>query len=198
MLYRTDMKRIWILVFVVTGLPLSSTVVSAGAPRVLGDASGAPSPLPEGNRGIAGRYPEDQGLANDGTVLFHDDFERGFPTDRWDMLYQQPNIRLVEEPQHVYGGQRSLELTVPQQPREVSNELVKRLGDGHDTVFLRYLSKFDAGFDQVGSSHNGGFLAAIAPDGRSLPRACEPMDGTSSTPASRTGAASKRRFHRGS
>jgi hypothetical protein len=93
----------------------------------------------------------------------HDDFESGNPEDRWDMVYHRPNIRLAEEPQHVHGGSRSLEFTVPRQQEEVSNELVKRLGGGHDRVFLRYYSKFDAGFDQVGSSHNGGLLAAIAP-----------------------------------
>ncbi len=129
----------------------------------MGPASDALRPLPDRNRGIAGRYPGDQRIANDAAVLFHDDFESGNPADRWDMVYHQPNIRLADEPQHVHGGARSLELTVPQQHDEVSNELVKRLGDGHDTVFLRYYSKFDAEFDQVGSSHNGGLLAAIAP-----------------------------------
>jgi hypothetical protein len=129
----------------------------------MGPASDALSQLPERNRGIAGRYPGDQGIANDAAVLFHDDFESGIPADRWDMVYHRQSIRLADEPQHVHGGARSLELTVPRQGDEVSNELVKRLGDGHDTVFLRYYSKFDAGFDQVGSSHNGGLLAAIAP-----------------------------------
>jgi acetyl esterase/lipase len=123
----------------------------------------APRPLPEGNRGIAARYPTDQGIDKDAAVLFHDDFESGVPTDRWDMVYHRQNICLVEAPQDVHAGARSLEFTVPRQRDEVSNELVKRLGDGHDTVFLRYYSKFDAGFDQVGSSHNGGLLAAIAP-----------------------------------
>ena len=127
-----------------------------------GPASDALSQLPQGNGGIAGRYPGDRGIAHDAAVLFHDDFESGVPTDRWDMVYHRQNIRLADEPELVHGGARSLELTVPRQLDEVSNELVKRLGDGHDTVFLRYYSKFDAGFDQIGSSHNGGLLAAIA------------------------------------
>lgn len=121
------------------------------------------SKLPEGNNGIAVRYPGDQGIGDDAAVLFHDDFENGVPADRWDMAYHQQNIRLAEEPEHVHGGARSLELTVPRQRDEVSNELVKRLGEGFDVVFLRYYSKFDAGFDQLGSSHNGGLLAAIGP-----------------------------------
>jgi hypothetical protein len=128
----------------------------------IGPVRDALVPLPEENRGIAGRYRSDQGIANDAAVLFHDDFESGIPADRWDMAYHRQNIRLAKEPHHVHGGVRSLELTVPRQRDEVSNELVKRLDDGHDKVFLRYYSKFDAGFDQVGSSHNGGFLAAIA------------------------------------
>lgn len=120
--------------------------------------------LPEANQGIAVRYPGDRGIAEDAAVLFHDDFEAGMPSDRWDMAYHRQNLRLAEAPDDVHGGARSLEFTVPMQREEVSNELVKRLGEGHDTVFLRYYSKFDVGFDQVGSSHNGALLAAIGPD----------------------------------
>ncbi|MFO0887746.1 MAG: alpha/beta hydrolase [Isosphaeraceae bacterium] len=118
-------------------------------------------PLPEGHNGLAARYPGDRGIADDPAVLFHDDFERGDPAERWDMAYHRANIRITEEPGSVQGGRRALELTVPRQPGEVSNELVKRLGDGHDRIFLRYYSKFGAGFDPIGSSHNGALLLAL-------------------------------------
>jgi acetyl esterase/lipase len=136
-------------------------MLSAAAPDEQAAQHGA---LPEGSTGLAARYPQDRGLAQDPAVLFHDDFEQGEPADRWDMAYHRQNIRLTQEPEHVHGGVRALEFTVPQQREEVSNELVKRLGAGYDAVFLRYYSRFDVGFDQLGSSHNGGLLAAIAPD----------------------------------
>lgn len=121
------------------------------------------TPLPEGHQGIAARYQNDSGIGTDAAVLLHDDFETDATFDRWDMVYHRQNIRFALEPEHVHGGARALELTVPKGRDEVSNELVKRLGAGHDTIFLRYYSKFDDEFDQLGSSHNGGILLAIAP-----------------------------------
>ncbi len=125
--------------------------------------SGGSGVLPEGDTGLAARYPRDRGIGRDAAVLFHDDFESGEPSDRWDMAYHRRNIRLTDAKEDVKSGRRSLEFSVPQGPEEVSNELVKQLGDGRDVVFLRYYSKYDPAFDQVGSSHNGALLAAIAP-----------------------------------
>lgn len=118
--------------------------------------------LPEGDAGIAARYPGDRGIANAPAVLFHDDFEVGRPSDKWSMAFHEAHIRLATEPENVHGGKRALEFTVPKQDAELSNSVVKRLGQGHDTVFLRYYSRFDSDFDQTGSSHNGGYLAALA------------------------------------
>lgn len=127
-------------------------------------ASGrGPDPLPEGDTGIAAKYPGDRGIGADPAVLFHDDFETGRPADKWDMVYHAATTRLADEPENVRGGRRSLEFTVPKQRAELSNAAVKKLGAGRDTVFLRYYSKFENGFDQVGSSHNGGYLLAAAP-----------------------------------
>jgi len=123
----------------------------------------APAALPEGDQGIAAKYPGDQGIAADPAVVFHEDFELDNLRARWDNVYHDANIRFAEEPANVHGGKKALEFTVPQQQAEVSNSVVKHLADGYDVLFLRYYSRFGAGFDQVGSSHNGGFLAAIAP-----------------------------------
>jgi hypothetical protein len=125
-----------------------------------GYAGGA---LPEGDRGIAARYAGDKGIETDPAVVFHDDFESGAPRQRWDNVYQDAQIRLADEPANVHGGRRALEFTVPKQQAELSNSLVKQFKDGFDVLFLRYYSRFDPGFAQIGSSHNGGFLAAIAP-----------------------------------
>jgi hypothetical protein len=127
------------------------------------DASSGLAPLPEGHSGIASRYPGDRGIEGDPSVILHDDFERGDLRQKWDNVFHQANIRMANEPENVNGGQRALEFTVPQKEAEVSNAVVKRLDPGYDTIFLRFYSRFDPGFDQIGSSHNGGFLAAIAP-----------------------------------
>jgi hypothetical protein len=119
--------------------------------------------LPEGNAGLAAKYPEDRGIAADPAVIFHDDFEAGELGAKWDSVYHAENVRIAGEGENVHGGKRALELSVPRQQAEVANAVVKKLGAGYDTVFLRYYSKFEAGFDQLGSSHNGGFLAALAP-----------------------------------
>jgi hypothetical protein len=127
------------------------------------DATGGSAPLPEGHAGIAAKYPSDRGIDRDPAVIFHDDFERDDLRQKWDNVFHQANIRIADEPENVHGGQRALEFTVPQKEAEVSNAVVKRLRDGYDTIFLRFNSRFDPGFNQTGSSHNGGFLAAIAP-----------------------------------
>jgi hypothetical protein len=131
----------------------------AGATR----GGDTPPPLPEGNQGIASRYPGDRGIEADPAVLFHDDFESDEPLKRWDNSFQKADIRFAQEPENVHGGKRSLEFTVPKQKAELSDGVVKDLGGGQDVVFMRYYSKFDRGFDQTGSSHNGAILSAQAP-----------------------------------
>jgi len=127
------------------------------------EAAPQPPTLPEGNQGIASKYPGDRGIGKDPAVLFHDDFEAGHPRRHWTRMYHLENIRIASEPENVHGGARAVELSVPKGPDEVSNELIKELKPAQDVVFLRYYSKFDKGFDQTGSSHNGGYLAALAP-----------------------------------
>jgi hypothetical protein len=120
-------------------------------------------PLPEGNQGIAAKYPGDRGIEADPAVLFHDDFESADPLREWDNSFQKADIRFAGEPENVHGGKRALEFTVPRQQAELSDGVVKDLNSGQDLVFLRYYTKFEKGFDQVGSSHNGGILSAQAP-----------------------------------
>ena len=120
------------------------------------------APLPEGDHGIASHYPNDQGIDLDPAVIFHDDFETG-DLRNWDNWYQKADIRFAEEPANVHSGRRSLEFTVPQQQVELSDGVVKDFKEAQDILFLRYYSKFDRGFDQVGSSHNGAILEARSP-----------------------------------
>ena len=123
----------------------------------------APASLPRGDVGIAAKYPADQGIENDPAVIFHDDFETRELRQKWDNRYHPANMRLATEPENVNSGKRALEFVVPKQEAEVSNEVIKIFKQGYDTIFLRFYSKFEKGFDEIGSSHNGGYLAAIAP-----------------------------------
>lgn len=149
------MTRWLVLALLILVLPVAA---AAGGD----DAAAPPPPLPEGDAGIAAEYPGDDGIGKDPAVLFHDDFESGEPRDKWDEAYHAATLRLAREPENVHGGRRALEFTVPKQAAELSNSVVKHFERGQDVVFLRYYSKFEKDFDQTGSSHNGGFLAARA------------------------------------
>ena len=118
-----------------------------------------PDPLPEGNTGIAARYPGDVGIGSDSAVIFADDFESYREatdlTSRWNETYHAANIRIATEPGNVFHGARALEFTVPRTDNEVSDAVVKYISPEQETVFLRYYARFDSSFNVLGSSHNG-------------------------------------------
>ena len=139
------------------------------------EAASAPlAPLPEGDSGIAAKYPGDIGIEKDAAVVFADGFEDYSKAaglrKKWDNVFQEHCIRFAEEAENVHGGKKSLEFTVPQQDAELSNAVVKNLKDERDVLFLRYYSKFEKGFDQLGSSHNGSTISAhYSSNGRATP-----------------------------
>jgi hypothetical protein len=121
--------------------------------------------LPEGNTGIASRFPADAGIDADPSVLFHDGFESVSSASelqqKWNGgVYQMSQLRIATESANIHGGQKALEMTVPQQSAELSNSVARMLSQEQDVLFMRYYSRFDPGWDQVGSSHNGGCLSA--------------------------------------
>ena len=61
------------------------------------------APLPEGNTGIAAKYPGDAGIEKDPLVVFADRFEEN--TDQWDFQYGE--FRITHEPDHVHTGKAS-------------------------------------------------------------------------------------------
>jgi len=144
------------------------------------EGGGGTGGLPE-SAGIASMYPGDIGIADHPAVILADDFEDyAVPSDLqqvWDVLYQLPQIRIATEAEHVFLGQKALELSIPQQDEELSNAVDKVLEQERDTLFLRYYSKFHQSFDVVGSSHNGAIIAAhYFNDGQATPGV--PADGT--------------------
>jgi hypothetical protein len=121
-------------------------------------------PLPEGNSGIAARYPGDVGITSDPAVIFADDFESyasaaSLPS-RWNEVFHSANIRIASEQGNFFGGSKALEFTVAKQSGEVSNHAGKYVSPERDVLFLRYYAKFDAGFNVLGSSHNGSTVSA--------------------------------------
>ena len=125
---------------------------------------GHTQPLPAGSSGIAAKYPGDVGIGADPAVIFADDFESygsgAGLTAKWDSAYHAANIRIATEAANVHGGSKALELTVPKQSSEVSNTALKTVSPGRDVLFLRYYSRYDTGFDVLGSSHNGSTMSS--------------------------------------
>ena len=119
--------------------------------------------LPEGNTGIAARYPSDLGIGSDPSVIFADDFESyGSASNlgaRWSQAFHGANLRIATEAEKVFSGGKSLEMTVPKQSGEVSNNLIRRVSPGRDVLFVRYYAKFDAAYSVLGSSHNGATIS---------------------------------------
>jgi hypothetical protein len=127
-------------------------------------AAAANPPLPEGNAGIAAQYPRDSGIASNSAVIFADGFENyNVPNDLWNTyfnVFQLNEIRIAQEPGHVFSGSKALEFTLPKGTTELSNGVQMKVSPQRDVLFLRYYSKFDTSFDIVGSCHNGGGISS--------------------------------------
>jgi hypothetical protein len=128
------------------------------------DMDWATGPLPEGNSGIAAKYKGDNNITSDPAVVFADNFESYASaanlTSKWDNVFQNGHVLIVTAAANVYRGTKALQFDVPQQSAEMSNAVAKKLTKELDVLFLRYYSKFDTGFDVLGSSHNGATISA--------------------------------------
>lgn len=139
------------------------TIVMVNAPQGFAQA------LPEGNSGIASKYPGDAGIGNDSNVIFSDDFESYTATSgltsRWSESYHNENIRIATEYGTFYSGKKAVEFQIPKTNVEVSNTLVKYISPTRDVLFVRYYAKLDSGFNILGSSHNGCTISSSYWDG---------------------------------
>lgn len=122
-----------------------------------------PGGLPEGDTGIAGRYPGDVGIAGDPDVIFADDFESYRSGKdlgaKWTAgVYHNADIEKTAA--NVFAGKQSLRFTSPKQTAGLSNSVARTVSPERDGLFLRWYGKFDTSFDVVGSSHNGGGIFA--------------------------------------
>lgn len=162
-----------------------ATVVFAMAPWSVNwawgwEESDTPPKLPEG-QGLAAKYPGDIKIERDPAVVFADGFENiSSPADlrdKWNWLIHDGNMRITRGAGDVHGGVKALEITIPRQETALSVEVAKQLDREQDVLFLRWYSKFDAGFAvPSGSVHNGGSISSdYYENGRATPG--RPADG---------------------
>jgi hypothetical protein len=145
-----------------------------------GAMTNIPPALPEGE-GLAARYPGDRGIPEAPSVVFAEDFETaplgiipaGFrkgDEKRWDNSYGP--CLVTENPESLHSGRRGLEFTLRYDPSRNGGGMAvnKFLGEGYDTLFLRYYAKFGADTELYhGGAHNGASIAARAPG---VPQTC--------------------------
>lgn len=162
-----------------SGSAFDSASDGGGAGRVDADP-GLTGDLPEGDNGIAAKYPGDKRIATDPDVIFADDFE-SYDSGKdlggnWNAgVYH--NAEIEKNAANVFAGAQSLRFTSPKQAAELSNGVVRAVSPERDLLFLRWYSKFDPSFDVVGSSHNGGGISAhYFKDSKATPGV--PADGT--------------------
>lgn len=107
----------------------------------------APARLPEGNKGIAAKYPGDQGLSADPAVVLVEHFEDASLDvigKRWDNVKNRAGMSLTKDVPRGSAGVRSLLIT------HVGGEgtgahLYRRLLPGYEKLHVRYYVKFDPG-----------------------------------------------------
>ncbi|OGD21681.1 MAG: hypothetical protein A2W03_17250 [Candidatus Aminicenantes bacterium RBG_16_63_16] len=143
-----------------------AVILSAGSSRFTGQEKAAPAvaPLPEGNTGLAAKYPGDAGLERDPAVIHYDGFEDyETPADvnkKYEFVMHTENMRLTEEPANVNRGKKAMAFTLPKQEEGNAAALYRIIKEERDILFLRYYAKFEKGYDQHGSSHNSGVISA--------------------------------------
>jgi hypothetical protein len=132
--------------------------------------------LPQGNTGIASRYPGDKGIKADSCVVFADDFESytqasQLDDQNWTYYYQTQYVTITTDTANVYAGKQAIEFMIPQQTAELSDGVDKDLVPEVDVLFLRYYSKFMPPYDVTGSSHNGAGISAhyFGPNNQATP-----------------------------
>ena len=114
-------------------------------PKRAASGQGVQARLPEGDNGLAARYPGGTGIAKDPGVVFVEDFEQ--PTleelrTRWDEVKSAEIVSLADDLPQGSAGKRSLLLTHVG-GRGDGGHLYRRLLPGYDKLHVRFYVKFD-------------------------------------------------------
>jgi len=131
---------------------------------------GVPTPpIPEGNTGLAAKYPGDVGIEKDPDVVFVADFEGSVDEicSHWDQVAGQPIMSKSDEVPPGSGGRQSLLLTRVAGGTngytgggKFSRWLKDEQGNGYDQLFYRVYMKFNkehAPIHHYGSGLSGSF-----------------------------------------
>jgi hypothetical protein len=143
-------------------LLFSSALLELGPLSAQEGTRSALPPLPEGNTGIAAKYPLDVGIDRDPGVVFTDNFESG--ATRFDNNWG--GIVYATDPQNVHGGKRALDVTLPypRPSKETGKGVSHHFKEGFDLLHLRYYAKYGKTTELYhGGTHNGGAILARAP-----------------------------------
>jgi len=147
--------------------PTGLSIVPSGA---VSHQPASPS-LPEGNNGLAAKYPGDKGIEKDPHVVFVEKFDDGpgyeilnpvalqLIFSRWDTVTQKENMSLSNDVPEESDDDRSLLMT--HEHGQDSGYLYRRLLPGHNKVFVRYYVKFDPQCAPLG--HFGAWLGGYNP-----------------------------------
>lgn len=152
-----------------------AVLAMSALPAIGGEPAAKLEKLPEGNAGIAARYPGDSGIRKDPAVVFADDFEGASSAadlrNRWDLLTHEANLSIANESANENGGKKSLLITIPQQKEPLASGVDKLLKNTQDVLFVRWYMKFDPGWMvQTGSVHNGASISSrYYANGRATP-----------------------------
>jgi len=127
--------------------------------------------LPEGNSGLAAKYPGDKGIEKDPNVTFVEKFDDGpgyeisdpvalqLIFSRWDTVKGKEVMSLSNEAPEGSSDNRSLLMT--HEHAQEGGYLYRRLLPGHDKIFVRYYVKFDTECAPVG--HFGAAIGGYNP-----------------------------------
>jgi len=152
-----------VLIAAASAVILSAPKSSNGGLQNVAPAA-AVQPLPEGDSGLAAKYPGDRGLERDPAVVHFDDFESyRTPEDvsrKYEFVMRTDNMRLTREPSEVNSGRQAIRFTLPKQEEGNAAALYRVIAVERDVLFLRYYAKFEKGYDQHGSTHNSGVISA--------------------------------------
>ncbi len=104
--------------------------------------------LPEGDSGIAAKYPGDAGIEKDPNVVFTESFEAGniaAVQKRWTLAHDTKGHKLAGDVARASAGKRCYEMTgiLDKQPGGYLFQVFK---DGLDEAYLRFYTKFASDF----------------------------------------------------
>lgn len=100
--------------------------------------------LPEGNAGIAARYPGDRGIEKDPAVVFSELFDAGSLAEvlkRWESVENREILSLSADVPKESGGKSLLVAHVG--GKGTGAHLYRRLRPGHEKLHVRFYVKFD-------------------------------------------------------